>query len=315
MRVLVVCSGNFPDPEKNFSINQAFIHDQLSALNKYQNVEFDIFLIKGKGIWGYLSNIRKVGRKIRNGNYDLVHAHFCLSGLISVIASHIPVVVTFHGSDINNRLLNVISSITSLLAGHAIFVSDRMFRKVHVKAKRSSVIPCGVDFGLFYPESKEECMKIERMDSRFRYVLFSSAFNIRVKNVMLAQQAISLTGSSVRLIELKNRSRDQVRTLINACDAVLMTSFTEGSPQIIKEAMACNCPIVSTDVGDVQDVIGNTAGCFICSYEPADLADKLRQALAFGKRTTGRERIGHLDNRIIAGKVYNFYLEVLNGKV
>jgi hypothetical protein len=184
-----------------------------------------------------------------------------------------------------------------------------------IKTKKSSVIPCGVDFAIFYPQSGEECMKIEGLDAGVKNVLFSSAFNIGVKNFKLANQAIGLLGNSVKLIELKNRSRDQVRTLINACDALLMTSFTEGSPQVIKEAMACNCPIVATDVGDIRDVMGDTEGCYISSFDPANVAEKIRMAIAYGKRTNGREKIRHLDNRIIAEKIYNVYLKVLKNQV
>jgi teichuronic acid biosynthesis glycosyltransferase TuaC len=79
---------------------------------------------------------------------------------------------------------------------------------------------------------------------------------------------------------------------------------------VIKEAMACNCPIVSTDVGDVRALIGDTEGCYITTFDPADVAEKIRLALAFGKRTNGRENIGHLDNRIIAGKIVEVYKKV-----
>jgi len=311
MNVLIVCSGNFPDPERNFNIHQAFINDQMEALNKYHNVNFDIYLIKGKGITGYFSNIIKLRRKIKNGDYDLVHAHFNLSGLVSLAAGSIPVVITFHGSDINKWIMNILSSFTSLWADHVIFVSDNLFRKAFIKTSNHSIIPCGVDFDLFYPEHQSEARKAEGMDNGSKYILFSSSFNIKVKNYSLARRAMERLGESIVLLELKDRTRDQVRTLINACDVLLMTSFNEGSPQVIKEAMACNCPIVSTDVGDVKEVTGNTEGCYIITYRPGDVSEKIKQALAFGKPTSGREKIRHLDNRIIAGKVFDVYKKVL----
>jgi len=99
--------------------------------------------------------------------------------------------------------------------------------------------------------------------------------------------------------------------LMNAVDLVLMTSFTEGSPQFIKEAMACNCPIVSTDVGDVKDVIKNTKGCYITSYIPEDVATKIELALNYGKKTDGREHIKHFDNELIALKILNVYKKII----
>jgi glycosyltransferase involved in cell wall biosynthesis len=95
--------------------------------------------------------------------------------------------------------------------------------------------------------------------------------------------------------------------LLNAVDVALMCSFMEGSPQFIKEAMACNCPIVSTDVGDVKEIIKNVPGCYITSFELDDVVEKLRLAFAYGKRTTGRGKIQHLDNNIIARKVVEIY--------
>ena len=76
--------------------------------------------------------------------------------------------------------------------------------------------------------------------------------------------------------------------------------------------MACNCPIVSTDVGDVKEVIGNTDGCYICSYDPGDVADKIKKALDFGQRTDGREKIKHLDKKIIAQEIIGVYNKVLD---
>ena len=92
---------------------------------------------------------------------------------------------------------------------------------------------------------------------------------------------------------------------------MLLTSLWEGSPNVIKEAMACNCPIVSTDVGDVKKIIKNTQGCFITSFDPRDVSIGITKALRFGKKTNGREHIKHLDDKIIAKKIINLYQTVL----
>ena len=101
---------------------------------------------------------------------------------------------------------------------------------------------------------------------------------------------------------------------LNAADALVLTSLWEGSPNVIKEAMACNLPIVSTDVGDVKEVIGDTEGCYITSYEPSDVAGKIKLALDFGKRTNGREKIKHLEINTIAKRIIDVYNEVLQKK-
>ena len=101
--------------------------------------------------------------------------------------------------------------------------------------------------------------------------------------------------------------------LMNAVDACLMTSHTEGSPQVIKEAMACNCPIVSVDVGDVRDVIQYTDQCHICGYDAREITGKLNEIFKNGKRTNGRSVIiaRNLDQKSVAHQIYNIYKSVL----
>ena len=109
-------------------------------------------------------------------------------------------------------------------------------------------------------------------------------------------------------------SRVQVLEAMHTIDILCMTSTIEGSPQIIKEAMACNCPIVATDVGDISEVISGTDGCFITSFKPEEVVEKINFALEFNKRTNGREKIMHFDNKNIAEKVFDIYKMVSEDK-
>ena len=92
--------------------------------------------------------------------------------------------------------------------------------------------------------------------------------------------------------ELRGFTRAEVTRWMCAANCLLMTSKTEGSPQVVKEAMACGCPIVSVDVGDVAERTSGVEGCYVVpTREPKDIAEALRKALAFGGRTNGHERI------------------------
>jgi glycosyltransferase involved in cell wall biosynthesis len=137
--------------------------------------------------------------------------------------------------------------------------------------------------------------------------------------VALANETIRfLHDGNVELLELKGYSREEVTLLMCAADAFLMTSFTEGSPQVIKEAMVCGCPIVSVDVGDVKDRTEGVEGCFVSkTREPNELADLLGKALAFEGRTQGRKKViaDGLDNVLVAKKLIEIYDEVHKKKV
>ncbi|MFZ4725005.1 MAG: glycosyltransferase, partial [Paludibacter sp.] len=151
------------------------------------------------------------------------------------------------------------------------------------------------------------------LDSNEKLVLFAGAFNNTVKNPELAKTAIALLPGT-KLLELKGYSREGVALLMNAVDAVLMTSFTEGSPQFIKEAMACNCPIVSVPVGDVPEVIDNIDGCYLTTYNENDIALDIMKALKFNNRTDGRKKIVELglDAESVVIKILDIYLKCRN---
>lgn len=310
MKILIVCSGNYPDPEINFSKRKAFIYDQAESLREHCDINYEVFFIKGRNLKGYIRNRKQLKEKIRNGEYDLLHAHYGLSGFLAVISTRLPVVVTFHGSDVNNVAVRLISQVVLILSKHSVFVTEKLRRKMFFFSRRSSVIPCGINLEKFYPEDPVECRRKENLSKDKKYILFASDFSNPVKNYPLAQQAVKLLNSEVKVIDLKDRSREEVRTVLNSADVLLMTSFSEGSPQIIKEAMACNCPIVSTDVGDVRNIIGSARNCYISEGKPGEIAFYLKKVLAEGVRSDGRIYITWLDNKIIAGKIYSIYKEI-----
>lgn len=309
MKVLIVCSGN----AKNFSfqINQAFIYDQIETIKKIDSsIEFGYFFVKGKGVKGYLQNLKLLRCEIKKGNYDFIHAHSGDSVLLASLQRIIPVIGTFHGSDLNKKKNRFLSNFANILSKRSVVVSPKLYEKLWFN-KQAHTIPCGVNFDLFYPEDQKKVRNRLDIPLDKTIVLFSSSFANPVKNFNLADKAIKfLNRKNLIVMELKGYERYQIRDLMNAADISLMTSFSEGSPQFIKEAMACNIPIVSTDVGDVKDNIKNTHGCFISSFEIEDVADKIEKAILFNKRTNGRENISFLDNSIISKKIIDLYKSV-----
>ena len=303
MKLLIVCSRN--------SGNIApFITEQADALQTL-GLKVDFFCVEGKGWRGYLKNRKKLLQKIAEIHPDIIHAHYGLSGLLANTQRKIPVVTTYHGSDINLQKVYPVSKLSMLFSAHNIFVSGKNLLKAGLK-KRYSLIPCGVTLASFEAIDKAVAREKSGLSINDKFVLFSSSFHNKVKNPELAIAAVKLL-KNVTLLELKGYTREEVARLMYAVDACLMTSHTEGSPQFIKEAMACGCPVVSVDVGDVAEVIGGVDGCYLVAYQAEDVAAKLQEAISYGKRTDGRNRIVQLqlDNALIAKKLINIYNNII----
>jgi N-acetyl sugar amidotransferase len=306
MKVLIVCSGNKSNGDFHFELDQPFIYEQTKNL-ELSGIEFELFLIKGKGISGYLKNITKLWKAVKRNKYDIVHAHYGPSGFVALFQRKVPVIITFHGSDINQKKTLLISNIVSLLADYRIFVSPLLYEKLLIKPRKNySVIPCGIDLGTFFPIDKIYARRKMDLKENQAYILFSSSFSNPVKNYSLAKQAMSLIPDAI-LLELKDKSREEVNLLLNAVDVLLLTSPYEGSPQVIKEGMACNCPIVSTNAGDVKEIINKTDYCFISEGVPGEIAEKVSLIINHKVRTEGRKSITSFDNKTIASKILNIY--------
>jgi len=309
MRVLIV--GSLNNHNGHFA---PFIDEQADALSN-SGCDITYFGVSGKGIFGYLKQIPLLYKTIRKRHIDLIHSHYGLCCLLANMQRSVPVVSTYHGSDINIPSVVRFSKVAMKLSAWNIFVSKRTqdiaFAQISEKTKnKSSLLPCGINL----PKSADKCPDIlSILTPEKKHVLFAGAFDNDVKDPELAKQVASIL-PDVQLIELKGYSRDEVSALMYSCDAFLLTSKTEGSPQVIKEAMACGCPIVSTDVGDVAERIEGLDGCYIAnSRDPQTIALLLQKAIDFGKRTEGLNCIlkAGLTNDIVAEKLIEIYKQVL----
>lgn len=302
MRILIVGSFN----RNRFA---PFIQEQAEALQA-AGCEMAFFGLQGKGLQGYLKNLPAIKRKIKAFQPDVVHAHYGLSGLLANLQRRVPVVTTYHGSDINESKILPFSKLSIRLSAWNIFVSRKTMDIARPK-KRFSLLPCGINLADLQLTEKLEARRRMNLDADKKYVLFAGAFDNAVKNAPLAQNAVALLqDDGVELLELKGYSREEVTLLMCAADVFLMTSVSEGSPQVIKEALVCGCPIVSVDVGDVKERVNGLKGCYVSeSHGSNELSDLLCEALKFGGRTDGRDKVvcDGLDNRSIAFKLVQIY--------
>lgn len=319
MKLLVIAA----DKGGKFS---PFVEEQIDSLTTL-GVNVIRYPHKAHGMLNYLKEIWQMRKVTSQECPNVIHAHFGLTGLaatLAVIGLHIPVVITYHGCDINDTKIRRFSQMAMRLASWNILVSHRQMINAFGTEKKSKknnkwcILPCGVNVNTFNQSKVREQWFDQYFHAR-RHVLFAGSFDSVVKNSILAKQTIDLYNKNhpdapLELLELRGYTRDEVVTLMYKCDTLLLTSIREGSPQVVKEAMACDCPIVSVDVGDVTERLTGLEGCFVAtSRTPEELAQLLEKSICFG-RTKGREQLlnAGLDNAQIAEKLMSIYTKLIH---
>ena len=232
------------------------VYNQGESLKK-AGISLEYYLIKGKGLWAYLRHIRKLSAYVKANHYDLIHAHYSFSAFTATMAllfhRSVPLVVSLMGSDIRLRGLNRwLVKFLSRFFWKATIVKSHLMKEL-TGLEESAVIPNGVDLS--------KIRRVERKllnDGTFQAgrdtprILFAADPQRESKNYPLAQKAVSLLNRGDDLKVVYNTSHEQVLREIFISDVLILTSLWEGSPNIVKEAMACNCPVIATDVGDVR---------------------------------------------------------------
>ena len=307
MKILLICSHRYYAPYTDYVA--PFIYEQMQGL-KQLGCDFRICFVQGGGAKSYIQAYKKMQEDIRDYQPDIIHAHYGLCCLVANLQRRIPVVSTYHGSDINESKVRFLSKIAIKLSRKNIFVSQKLMDIVN-KPANSMVIPCGVDIKRFYPMKKQLCREALGMKKDKMYILFSKEFADYVKNYPLAKAAVEGLNADAELLEFYGYNREQVPMLYSAVDCGLLTSFTEGSPQFVKEAIACGCPVVSTDVGDAAEVINGVKNSFVSSYEVEDVIDKLKQAISIGHLRETRLDAKYIDVNIVK-TIFNIYNEICN---
>ena len=308
MKVLIVHSGN---AVAGNSEKYTFVREQGESLRAL-GIEVAYFAVVGKGAKGYLSNYRRLQMAIKEFNPDLIHAHFGLCGALCVMQSKVPVVITCHNGETLSWYGNIITSLAIQRAAHTICVAQHIYDKLYLKPKNYTIKPCGIEI----TEVMDKTIAQQKMNMPKDKIniLFGGSFSNLRKNVALANAALNiLNRDDINLIEMKGFSREQVTLLYNACDMLLLPTKSEGSPQVLKEAMAYNCPIVATDVADIAYLLDGVSNSYVTSFDPADVADKIQRVIESGERTNGRERIMQLQltNNEVAKTIKTIYESIL----
>jgi teichuronic acid biosynthesis glycosyltransferase TuaC len=321
MKVLLM-TAIYPTPENPAC--GSYVRTQAESL-KQAGVDIEVLVLEGRyRKLIYPTGILGLRRRLAKGSIDLVHAHYSYVGMVARTQWKVPVVVTYHGSD----LLGPVGEQGKKARGSALIVAagqtlarwvDAAIVQTAEMARRLEksnvfIIPHEVDFEIFRPTEKEQSRAALGLEAGKKYLLFAANPQIAVKRFPLAKavaEHLAKQDPSVELLVIFKETQDRLALYMSACDALIFPSYQEGSPNIVKQAMACNLPTVATDVGDVRQVIGKTRGCYVCNPSIPEFVARICDILRHRERTDGREQIRYLECSAVAQRVSEVYEQVL----
>jgi glycosyltransferase involved in cell wall biosynthesis len=306
--IFVVTSGNLKDGVPEI---QNFMRIQVEFL-KRAGWRVCLSIVDDRtSLRGVLRNFRRIRKELVEAKSELVHAQYgsVTAAIAYGIKGRLPLVVTFRGDDllgtpnpgllwrVRERCAHAIGLAVAYGAAAIVVVSANLLAALPVPMRRKAVvIPNGIDMDWFKPLNKLHARARLGWSEEAKVVLFNASVsgNQTVKNLPLALATIDILSQSVPRVvlqQLANASWDDVRSMMNAADCLLVTSLHEGSPDIVKEAMACNLPVVSVPCGDVVERLKGTCPGEICPYDAYALAGAIEEVLKAGCRSNGREQL------------------------
>lgn len=320
LRVLHVVGG-YPGPSTPSSMIS--VKTQIESLSQV-GIDCDVLILRGIKSWKYLTGWWQVRTRLRRRRYDLLHAHYGYCGA-AVVNHGLPAVTSFMGSDLYGKTYSDgrhmalshffhgwLSRYVARRCAATIVKSLRMCNDLGLEVH---VLPNGVDLKRFRPAQAAERQALRQQlgfSDGVRYVLFVSNPAKKVKRYWLAERAVShcrgIIAAPVELLAVHGQPQDIVQRHMRACDALLLTSSHEGSPNVIKEAMASNMRIVSVDVGDVRERLVGIAGCRVVDQDsPEQLGEALAEVLDDPEPPGSREAVKPLSLAAVAASLRAIY--------
>ena len=311
-------------PTATNSYSGSFVARQVDALREL-GIEVDVFHFRGaKRLMNYLAAWRGVRARLAGAKYDLIHAQWGQSALLA-LPKRVPLVITYRGADLEgfvgrharhhilSPVLRIISKLVAKFADEIIVVSEHFRDKLHTE--RCHVIPTGVNLGLFKPMPQAEARVQLGLPKERKLVLFAGSEANAIKRYGLAASAVSHLPAylDAQLVAVSSVPHQMMPVYMNACDVLLVTSLHEGSPNVVKEALACQLPVVAVDVGDVRSRIEKFEECSVCDIDdPETIAGALESTLITGKRPASRTSVIDLEEAVIAKRVRDVYSKAVS---
>lgn len=310
MRVLVVT--NFM-PDSSAPQRGRWVRDQVDEVRR-RGVDVDLFEF-ARGRNEYIPATRRLRSLLRHERFDLVHAHYGLAGWVAQLAGADPLIVTFHGTDVRHHLVGPLSRRLAWRVDLVAGVSRALFEPEDGRpglpaVPGSAVLPCGPDLRRFEAMPRAQARGELGLDPDRPYLFFPANPNRpekrhdRAAEIAAACEADLLTGGSI--------DPEQMPLWLNAANAVLVTSDYEGFGMAAVEALACDVPVLSTDVGIAPYALGGIDGCLCAPFDAAAWAAVAQRHLeAEDPRVAGASRAATLSAAGMAERVIVAYRAVL----
>lgn len=316
MRVLHI-TNNFPSTK--FPIFGIFVKEQIDSLQKL-GVSNDILFINGRenGKSQYVKGIFTIRNKINKNKYDLIHCHHSLTALMLIISGKCfknKILVSFQNDPVyeNGKLL---FKIIKLFVDGIVFKNNSFL----ITDDKSFYLPNGVNTNFFKPGSKLIAKKKLGLDEKKIYILFVSSNYIRKqKRYDIFTKTLEILKNkygykNIEEVKLINCDRSEIPNYFNAVDLHLLTSDFEGSPNSVKESMACNTPVVSTNVGNVFELLKPVNNSFVSKENSAEeLASLVNKVLKNNRKSNGSKVILDLglNMQAVGIKLKNIYVKLI----
>jgi glycosyltransferase involved in cell wall biosynthesis len=325
--VLVVTSGWPNEDNETYCV---FIERQVASLVE-RGLRCDVLFIRGyRSPLAYpMAALRLFSWSLRRKrlSYRLVHAHSGEAALAAIFYWRAPLLVSYLGSDVLGRprldgsvsflerLRRTVFRQLSRLTDRTITKSREMQMILPSSARsRNVIVPNGVDVKLFRPIDRRLARRELGWNAQDRIVLFAADPKVPRKRFWLAKAAVdraSLTLSDLQLEIARGVMPDRIPVLMNGADCLLLTSSIEGSPNVVKEALMCNLPVVATAVGDVDELLDGVEPSYICEASETVLARALIDCLSQPRRSNGRSVSPRLDASRVAVSLLTLYREIV----
>lgn len=316
MKVLHI-TNNYPSSK--FPIFGIFVKEQIESLSK-EGVKNEVFFINGRenGKLEYLKQIFYLRKKLKKSKYNIIHCHHALSALCLFFSGEIKnnkVIVSFQNDPINELGVHTFNFIKHFIDGCIFKNNSNLITDPH-----SFYLPNGVNLNFFKPIDIIISRKKLGLDPNKIYILFVSSnyirkqkrYDIFTETLKILRTKYSYT--NIEELKMINIEREMIPYYFNAANLHLLTSDFEGSPNSVKESLACNTPVVSTDVGNVKSLLKNLEGSF-CSVNnnPTELAYLVDKSLKMDIRE-GHDQIRklELDSKSVATNLSDIYKKIIN---